>query len=142
MEYQRYVNKLVLRVDKGEELMEALQKVCETEAIDAATVQGIGYTDEMKVRIYDNRKDEFVFQTLTGSMEITGLSGNIVKADNGIYPHIHIMAADEAMQVRGGHLVQCRIAAVAEVVLDLLPEGMERGASDDLHLGTLRFIKK
>jgi hypothetical protein len=142
MEYQRFDNQLVVRIEKGEELLETLVKVCRKEAVYAATVQGIGYTDEMKVRIYDNRADEFLFQTLTGPMEITGLSGNVVMADNGVYPHVHIMAADETMQLKGGHLVSCRIAAVAEVIMEVLPDTLHRGASDDLHLGTLCFRKQ
>jgi predicted DNA-binding protein with PD1-like motif len=141
MEYQRFDNRLVVRVDKGEELLQTLAHVCEKESVFAASVQGIGYTDEMKVRIYDNRTDEFIFQTLKGPMEITGLTGNIVMADNGIYPHVHIMAADETMHVKGGHLVSCQIAAVAEVILDVLPDTLRRGESDDLRLGTLRFNK-
>jgi predicted DNA-binding protein with PD1-like motif len=43
------------------------------------------------------------------------------------------------MNVHGGHLVRCKIAAVAEVVLEILPDGLRRGESDDLRLGTLRL---
>jgi predicted DNA-binding protein with PD1-like motif len=139
MEYYKSNNKIIVRIDKGEELISTLVDLCKKENLQAASLQGIGYTDEMKVRIYDNRKDEFLFQTLTGPMEITSLTGNIVMADNGIYPHIHIMAADENMLVHGGHLVSCRIAAVAEIILEMLPPSLKRGESDDLRLGTLRF---
>lgn len=139
MEYKKYGDQIIIRLDKGEELISLIAEICKKEDIMAASVQGIGYTDDIEVRIYDNRCNEFKFQSLTGPMEITNLCGNVVMADNGIYPHLHIMAADENMKIRGGHLVSCKIAAVAEVVLDILPGTLRRGISDDLHLGTLRF---
>jgi hypothetical protein len=43
------------------------------------------------------------------------------------------------MLVNGGHLVSCRIAAVAEIILEMLSPSLKRGESDDLRLGTLRF---
>ena len=48
----------------------------------------------MKIRIYDRDSDTFLFHTVKEPMEITSLTGNIARADNGLYAHLHIMAAD------------------------------------------------
>ena len=82
--------------------------VCRREQVSAALVQGIGFSDEMKIRIYDRDSDTFLFHTVKGPMEITSLTGNIARADNGLYAHLHIMAADREMNVKGGHLISCR----------------------------------
>jgi predicted DNA-binding protein with PD1-like motif len=93
----------------------------------------------MRVRIYDKAQDQFLFQTLTGSMEITSLTGNVFQADNGLFTHLHIMAADKAMSIHGGHLVSCVIGATGEIVIEALPGKVTRGESDDFRLGTMRF---
>jgi hypothetical protein len=139
MNYKRFGDRLIVTLDKGEEVMASLVELCEKEGINAAMLNGIGYTDEMRVRVFDNTKGEFVFRTLTEPREITALNGNIVLADNGIYPHLHIMAADLNMNVAGGHLISCKIAATAEIIIDVLPDAIRRGESNDSKLGGLSF---
>jgi hypothetical protein len=139
MEYRTFGRKTVLRLDEGEEIVSSITAVCRQEHITAATVSGIGFTTEMKVRIYDKDRDEFLFQTLTGSMEITSLTGNVLEADNGLFTHLHIMAADRTMSIRGGHLVSCVIGATGEIVIEALDGTVTRGESDDFRLGTMRF---
>jgi hypothetical protein len=139
MEYRTFGTRTVLRLDEGEEIVSSVTAVCQELGLTAATVSGIGFTTEMKVRIYDKEQDQFLFQTLTGSMEITSLTGNVFQADNGLFTHLHIMAADRTMAIRGGHLISCVIGATGEIILDALPASITRGPSDDLRLGPLRF---
>lgn len=125
MNYKRFDDRLIVTLDKGEEVMASLVELCEKEGINAAMLNGIGYTDEMKVRVFDNTKDEFVFKTFSEPREITTLTGNIMLTDNGIYPHVHITAADLNMNVAGGHLISCKIAATAEIIIDVLMDNMK-----------------
>jgi hypothetical protein len=139
MEYKRFGSKVVVRLDVGDEIISSVTELCKQEKITAAFVSGIGFTTEMRVRIYDKDQDQFLFQTITGSMEITSLTGNVVQADNGLFTHLHIMAADKSMNIRGGHLVSCTIAATGELVIEVLEGSVTRGESDDFRLGTMRF---
>ena len=139
MQYKREQNQVVIRLDIGDEVVTCVTEICRRESIDAAAVQGIGYTDHMVLRIYDREKDEFLFQTIQEPMEITSLTGNVVLADNGLYTHLHIMTAGKDLAVKGGHLMSCNIALTGELVLTLLPEGIRRGTCSDRGLGTLRF---
>ena len=139
MEYKRFGRKIVVRLDVGDEIVSSITDICKAEHISSAIVSGIGFTDQMRVRVYDREADEFHFQTLTGSMEITSLTGNVLQADNGLFTHLHVMAADQAMQIRGGHLVSCIIAATGEIVIEELEGIVTRGESDDFRLGLMRF---
>jgi predicted DNA-binding protein with PD1-like motif len=139
MEYKRFGSKVVVRLDEGDEIISSVTELCKQENITAGFVSGIGFTTEMRVRIYDQAQDQVLFQTITGSMEITSLTGNVVQADNGLFTHLHIMAADQSMNIRGGHLVSCTIAATGELVIEALEGSVTRGESDDFRLGTMRF---
>ncbi len=139
MEYKIIGKKIILRLDEGEEMIASITAVCEKEGITSAVVSGIGFTTEMKVRIYDKEKDEFLFQDITGSMEITSLVGNVLQTPTGMFTHLHIMAADKSMLIRGGHLVRCKIGATGEIVIESLDGKVVRGESDDFHLGTMHF---
>jgi predicted DNA-binding protein with PD1-like motif len=139
MEYRTFGTKTILRLDVGEEIVSSITELCKKEGITAALVSGIGFTTEMRVRIYDKDEDQFHFQTITGSMEITSLTGNVFQADNGLFTHLHIMAADRSMNIRGGHLVSCIIGATGEIVIEALDGSVTRGECDDYRLGTMRF---
>ena len=139
MEYFRKDKQIAVRIDAGEELISTLLTLCENEHITSAFVQGIGFTDEMKVRVYNKAEDQFHFRTFTESMELTSIDGNIFVAENGIYPHIHVTAADENMTIRGGHLIFCNVAATAELLITLTDFDITRGECNDLKLGLMRF---
>lgn len=139
MEYKKMGRRIVLRLDQGEELLSCVTEVCQAEHVPAALVSGIGFTTEMRVRVFDKDEKRFLFQTLRESMEIVSLTGNVLQTERGLFAHLHIMAADRSMRVRGGHLVHCTIGATGELVLDVLEEPLWRGNSDELHLGEIFF---
>ena len=53
MEFQKFADTYVVRLDKGEEIIASLQKLCETEQIALASVTGIGAADHAVVGLYD-----------------------------------------------------------------------------------------
>lgn len=139
MEYYRSNNQIAVRIDSGEELITEIKKLCELENITSAFVQGIGFTDEMKVRVFNKAENKFMFKTFVESMELTDINGNIFVAENGIYPHIHVTGADEDMNIKGGHLIYCNIGATAELLITLTDFDITRAACDDLRLGLMQF---
>ena len=47
MEYRKYGKDYVLRIDRGEEILQAVSQVCEKENIRLGTVNGIGAVGEV-----------------------------------------------------------------------------------------------
>lgn len=139
MEYQRKNDKIFVRLDVGDEIIQSITALCRQEKIPAAVVSGIGFTDSVSLRMYSKEEDRFIFKTLNESMEITSLTGNVVMADNGLFTHLHIMLADREMNIRGGHLTKCVIAATGELLIEAVAHTIQRGESDDLRLGLIRF---
>lgn len=139
MVYYRKGQQIAVRIDSGEELISEILKICKSENITSAFVQGIGFADEMKVRVYNKKDDRFCFKTFSESMELTDINGNIFMAENGIYPHIHVTAADENMNIKGGHLISCSIGATAELLITLAEFDITRSECNDLKLGLMQF---
>ena len=93
MEYKRYGDKIALRLDKGDDISESLCSLAKAEKITAASVTGIGATDDFTVGIFDlktGKYDEFSFAE---NHEITALIGNIAEKDGNPYVHVHITCA-------------------------------------------------
>lgn len=117
MEYARNDNFLFLRLEKGEELLESLNTLCQQENILAGAVSGIGATDEVTVGLFDTKQKRYLCTTYTGDMEITSLFGNISRKDGEPYLHLHINVADGSNRVIGGHLNRCVISVTAEITV-------------------------
>ena len=141
MEYYRKGNQIAVRIDAGEEMVEQVRILCEKENITSAFINGIGFCDSMKVRVFNKAENKFYFKTFVESMELTSIVGNIFVADNGVYPHIHVTGADEEMNIKGGHLIECQIGATAELLITLSDFDITRAECDDLRLGLMRFGK-
>ena len=79
MEFQKFADTYVVRLDKGEEIIASLQALCEKEKIALGSVEGIGAADHAVIGLYDVGQREYHKTELNGPMEITSLLGNITK---------------------------------------------------------------
>ena len=89
MEFQKFADTYVVRLDKGEEIIASLQKLCETEQIALASVTGIGAADHAVVGLYDVGQRQYHKTELNGPMEITSLMGNVTQKEGAVYLHLH-----------------------------------------------------
>ena len=56
MEYRKYGNDYVLRIDKGEEILQTISQVCQQEGILLGTVNGIGAVGEGTLGVFNTKK--------------------------------------------------------------------------------------
>lgn len=132
MEYRRFGDTYVVRMDRGEEIMACLTELCRAEDIRLASVEAIGAADRAVVGLYDVGSRVYHKTTLEGPMEITSLLGNVSRKDGEIYLHLHLNVCDENMNVRGGHMNECRIAATCEMFVRRLDGEVERRLDEEV----------
>ncbi|MBP5737038.1 MAG: DNA-binding protein [Acidaminococcaceae bacterium] len=121
MEYRKFADTYVVRIDKGEEIIASLQALCEKENIRLASVSGIGAADRAVIGLYDVGSRQYHKTELEGAMEITSLLGSVTRKDGAVYLHLHINLCDKNMQIFGGHLNECRIGATGEIIVRTIP---------------------
>ena len=139
MDYRRFGNQLVLRVDRGEEVMESLMAVCEKEQIRLASIAGLGAADHLVMGLYDVEKQKFEETVLEQPLEITSLIGSVTEMNGHPYLHVHINVADAAGHAYGGHLKSVRIGGTAEIFLTLLDGHVGRKKDDITNTGLNLF---
>ena len=81
MEYRRFGETYVLRLDRGEEILSCLESFCRTENIKLGSVEGLGASDHVIIGLYDVAKRVYHKSTFDEPMEITSLVGNISTKD-------------------------------------------------------------
>ena len=75
MDYKKFNNKYVVRLDKGEELVEELKKFCKDQKIKLGSISGLGATDKITIGLFDVKdKNVLLIDDMisTGSTMIKG----------------------------------------------------------------------
>lgn len=139
MESKRFGSEIILRVDDGEELLQAVESACSQHGVTSARVNGIGALSSARLRVINTANDGFVFRDFTEPMEITNIIGNITADGDGLFLHLHLNAADREMRIYGGHVMNCVIVNTAEIwITELSDGGLHRSETAE---GLLRKIE-
>lgn len=90
MEYKRFNEKIIVRLDPGDELVSSLLKIAEKENILFANVTGIGASNNLVVGVYDIDDRQYYKRRFDDrNYEIVSLVGNINRMDGESYVHVH-----------------------------------------------------
>ena len=141
MEYQKFADTYIVRIDRGEEVLASLSTLCSKENIRLATVEGLGAIDHAVVCVYDVPTRTFFKKEFSEPMEISNLCGTVTQKDGACYLHLHATLCDRKLAAHGGHVNLLRVAATCEVVVRILPGEVGREFNDDVGLNVFRFIR-
>ena len=139
MEYKRFGQKIILRIDKSEEVVDTLTAVCRKEGVKLATISAIGAVSSAELGCYNTIKNKYYSNTYTGIYEIASLSGTVSTMDNEIYTHIHAVIADTDNRALGGHLNRTIVSATCEMVIDIIDGKADRAFSEEIGLNLFQF---
>lgn len=140
MEFQKFNNKYVLRMDRGEEIVSILKKFCVENQIKLARVSGIGAVNRAEIGLFKTGSKEYHSKVLRGDHEISSLIGNISTMDGEVYLHLHINLADEEYNIKGGHLGSAVISATGEIIIETIDASVEREYSEEIGLNLFKFL--
>lgn len=139
MEYRRFGNKIIARMDKGEEILTKIKEISLKENIKLASVQALGATDEFTVGVYKVDEKKYYANEFKGYFEIISLTGTINTMNGEFYTHIHMSAGNDKGEVFGGHLNKAVVSATCEMVIDVIDGSVDRRYDEETGLNVFRF---
>ena len=139
MEYRKFDNTYIVRLDPGEEILEQVKALSLKEGICLATVQGLGAVNDLTLGVFKPDEKKYYANSFQGYYEIVSLTGTVSTMDGEFYCHLHLSAGDETGRVVGGHLNKAVISATAELVVTVIPGTVDRASSPEIGLNLLKF---
>ena len=139
MEYKRIGNTIIVRFDKGEEIVEGVKDLALKEKIKLASVSALGAADYFAAGVYSVPEQKYYKNEFNGVYEITNITGTINTMDGEFYSHLHITCADQRGACFGGHLNAARVSATCEMVIAVLEGTVDRFHDADTGLNLFRF---
>ena len=139
MEYRKFDNVIVARIDKDEEILEQLRVIAIKENIKLASVQALGAINDFTVGVYKTDEKKYSAGGGGGYYEITSLTGTINTMDGEYYAHLHLSAGDEKGEVFGGHLNRAVVSATCELVITVIDGKVDRVYDEETGLNVFNF---
>ena len=99
MEYRKFDNVIVARIDKDEEILEQLMVIAIKENIKLASVQALGAINDFTVGVYKTDEKKYYSNSFQGYYEITSLTGTINTMDGEYYAHLHMSAGNQKLVI-------------------------------------------
>lgn len=139
MQYKRFQDTWMLRIDRGEEILSSLGQMCGQEGIRLAQVSAIGASEYAVVGVYDLGEQRYHEEKLDGFMEITSLCGSVTAMDGKPYIHLHATLADQKNTLHGGHVISMRVGATCEMFVRALDGEVIRERNGELGINLWKF---
>ena len=139
MDYRRFKDTVVARIDRGEEITEQVRVIAEREDIKLATVEALGALNDFTVGVFNTVEKQYYANRFQGPYEIVSLTGTISTMSGEFYLHLHMSAGDGSGAVFGGHLNRASVSATCEMVIRVIPGEVDRAFSEEIGLNLFRF---
>ena len=127
----------LIRLERGEKIIESLNGFCAKNKIKCGYFFGIGALGEAELAHYIVENRKYTSKVFRQTLEIVNMSGNITAMNKEVYLHCHITLSDEKMRAVAGHLKEGRISATCEIVLVELNAAISRKYDDIVGLNLL-----
>ena len=139
MEYKRFENTIVMRIDKGEEIIEKIKELAEKENIKLASISALGATNDFTVGVFKTEEKKYYSNTFIGDFEIVSLTGTISTMNDEFYSHLHMSAGDSEGKVFGGHLNRAVVSATCEMIINVIDGKVDRVFNKEIGLNLFKF---
>lgn len=117
MKFTSVDDNYILRLERGERLLETLKQFLKRKEINSGTIEGIGTCDEVILGFYHLESKEYEWRTICDALEIVSLTGNITIFDGEPFVHMHGVVSDSTFRTFGGHFKDALVGATCEIVI-------------------------
>lgn len=129
MEFERFANHYVLRLEPGEEVMSTLLDFVDRENIRGGYFLAFGAFSRACLRYFDVNRRQYVDHDVNHQVEVVSLLGNIARMDGQPKIHMHGAVSDEQLRTFSGHIGEATVRPTLEVFLTKF-DGEVRRAED------------
>lgn len=139
MEYRRFQDTIIARIDKGEEILEKLKEISLKEDVKLANVQALGAVGEFTAGVFHTKEKQYHSNEFRGDFEIVSLAGTVNTMNDSFYSHLHMSVGNEKGEVFGGHLNRAVVSATCEMVITVIDGVVDRYFDEEIGLNLFRF---
>jgi len=116
----------LVRLEKGEEIVESLISLANNEKIKGGFLYGLGAVKDVTLGYFDTAKKEYQKKDFDGDYEVTSLVGDIFYFEGKPGVHVHVNLSGSDFTTIGGHLFKAVITGTGEFFIHTTDEILKR----------------
>jgi uncharacterized protein len=117
MRYQRFGERYIVRLDRGESVIETLTAFLAAEGIDFANLSAAGAVQWVRLAYWNAETRRYEDQEFDEQLEVVSFQGNSSLKEGKPFLHLHGVFARRDFSTLGGHLREARVHPTLEVWL-------------------------
>ena len=137
MRFTRSNSVYIIKIEKGEEVVDTLSAFCQEEGISNAYFSGIGAAKDVSCGYYALEEKKYYFTEYPELVEVVSLTGNIALKEGKPFIHMHGVFTGRDNRAFGGHIERMTAGIVLEVILHTLQTAIEREYDEETGLALL-----
>jgi predicted DNA-binding protein with PD1-like motif len=137
MKHRRFNDKIVVRIDKGEDIISSIKAVCKEYQVKAGSLFGIGAVGKITIGLFNTNIKQYHSRELVGDYELAPLAGNIMTKNGEPYIHLHANVCNADQTSFGGHVLAAVVSITCELVIDIIDGTIERTFDSDIGVNTI-----
>ncbi|MBI4010253.1 MAG: DNA-binding protein [Candidatus Aenigmarchaeota archaeon] len=137
MKFKKIDGRCIIKISKGEKIVESVLKFCSDNKVKSGAFYGIGAADDAELMVYHSRTKNYSSKVFRGDMEILSIIGNVAFLDSKQVVHVHITLSDANGKAFGGHLKEAVVSGACEIVFIEFKAGLARKHDSETGLNLL-----
>jgi len=134
MEHIKDGKNYLLRLERGEELIAALEEFMLKEKIKSAFIKGLGALEDVELGYYDLPNKNYLKKIFHAEAELLCAIGNLTFKENKPYAHVHAVLSGKDFIAYGGHVFSAKVSVTAEIFIESLDTRIDRKLDDAIGL--------
>jgi uncharacterized protein len=117
MTYQFDGYNYIIRLERGEEIVNKVTTFVKEKAIRGGWINGLGGAERAELGYFDLEAQEYKWKTFNNLVEITSLEGNVAWQNDEPILHLHGTFTDREYNAIGGHVKTAITGGTCELFL-------------------------
>ena len=134
MEFFESEDEILLRLARGEKIIESLTQLADRRGLGFCWFNAIGAVENAELGFFVRDQKEYRRKTFSESFELVSLIGNITEVDGSPFCHAHVVLGDADFRLWGGHLFEATVSVTCELVLRSHPFTVPRSDHEEVGL--------
>lgn len=111
-------NRILLKLEKGEEVNSSIEQFVGERNLPNAMVFGIGAIQDVELGAYSVETGEYTRELFDhGGYELVSMIGNVGYVGGAAYLHTHVAISGHDFKVWGGHMFSSKVYATVEITI-------------------------
>jgi|SRR5690606_30080683 len=107
----------IVRIERGEKVIDCLTKLAQEQKLPSCWLSGLGGASSVELGFYDLEAQQYNWRKIDEPLEIAGLQGNITWTESSPAFHIHGVFAKDDLSTIAGHVREIVVSGTCEILL-------------------------